>query len=357
MNTVTSKNALQYVIEEGISAKRQMELEDLYESLNATSLYVDLHYPKHEVSSFVMYKDQTAEPRDIIIFEKERRTINILNELVDFDPEVLAFFCDKIFERYPGVNKVSCYNLYTKPDIPKYATFTYGTSCDFIIDLPDSIDTYKASLGKNLRRNLNGSTNRVHRDHPSIRFDFLEKEAITEEVIDQAMHFTALRMEGKGKHSLLNKQMRNLILQKAKAYGLVTRIFIEDQIAAVNIGFLVGKHYYFDIITHDPQYNYYRLGQLNLFYLIKIFLGTGGEKFHFLWGDYWYKYKFNANKHILYGFKIVRHPKQVKWLRLRNKLDKGILFLENLTFEKVKNYLKARFWTKKGSDSKPDSNL
>ncbi|MBM1105396.1 GNAT family N-acetyltransferase [Aurantibacter crassamenti] len=213
---------------------------------------------------------------------------------------------------------------------------------DYIIDLPQDLPSYRAVLGKNIKRNINSSINRLKRDFSDFNVSFYEKENVPVEIIEKAFDLNQQRMKKKGKVSLLNAEMNRRMIERVKAHGFVSRIIVENKVASVIINTVVGTQLYFHIISHDPAYDYYRLGQVNLYLTIKHFLEKGGKKFHLLWGEYDYKYQFKGEKSLLYSYDLLRKGESLNWERTKHKTRKTVDFLKGVTPRKVISFSKKK---------------
>ncbi len=329
--TVTPTMTISHKIEPYISEDRQQDLEKIYKSTYSTKEYADIYFPEYDKQLFVVFTTGST-PSDIIIFAKQKRNILVINQACTIAAPVIEYFCKAMFEQYPNVKTISFDKQYTHPNTTALDFLIIGTVDNYIIDLPEDLAAYRSMLGKNIKRNMNLSINRLKRNFPEFDHDFFVREDIPEAYIDRALELNRRRMKEKGQVSGLNPANMEKTKKIAKSHGLVSRIILENgEVASVIINTVVDDHLFFHIITHDSQYNYYRLGQVNLYLTIKHFLEQGGDKFHLLWGEYDYKQKFKGERFILYCFEIARNSSILRQQTLIHKWNSRIAYIRGFT--------------------------
>lgn len=328
-------------IQSSISADTSLKLEELYGSSYAVKAYVDIYHSLTQKYTLTIFESPSVI-RHIFIFEMQSRTINVLNNLCKIENKFIELFCLKCFENFERVNSVSFTNLYIEPKINSLKFYISRFSDDYVIFLPEHFEAYRSMLGRNIKRNLASSINRVKRDFPDFDFTILEKEEIPFSLIENASVLSKKRMKEKGRVSAFTRKEVDKYYRRMQAHGYVSRLMINGKVATVIINTVVKEKLYFHVVAHDPKYNYYRLGQVALYLTIQSFIEKGGKEFHLLWGEYSYKYKFMGEKAILYSFEVLRDGRWLKWKKLFNRLNNAMAFLQSLTFKRIYRYIKKR---------------
>jgi len=339
-------------IKQGVSAEDARAVEELYQSTFATEAYANIYHPgapKYVLS----LRGENKELKHLLIFEKKGKRINVFSGMCSIEHKDLELMCKACFDKFKKVNRISFINLYNQPEISTYPNFISWFSDDYIIDLPDEIEEYRRHiLAKNMKRNLNSSINRAKRDFPDFDFEIIEKEEVKKELIEKASGFNRIRMKEKGRVPGLSEKKTRQLYELTQNYGYVSRIIVEGKVAAVIINTVVGEELYFHVISHNPKYNYYRLGQVCLYLTIEHFIEKGGDKFHLLWGEFTYKYKFGGEKAILYTVEVLRYEYLKKLRIVVNKINNKIIFLKSLTLKKIIRYLKKKIKASFNSEKK-----
>jgi CelD/BcsL family acetyltransferase involved in cellulose biosynthesis len=174
-----------------------------------------------------------------------------------------------------------------------------------VLPLPESVDAYLASLGKNTRRNLRRYMDKLKRSHPSFRFEIFDKEAVCEEHVRAIIELNRTRISGKNMSFGINSEI-DRIVALTKACGMVGVATIDGRICGGTIGYMAGKNYFFKVIAHDPQYNEFSAGILCCYLAISECIARGCEQFNFMWNEYEYKFALGAAPRELAHFAIYR---------------------------------------------------
>ena len=358
--TLAPTMTISHKIEPFISEERRLDLEKIYNSTYSTKEYADIYFPQYDKQLFVVSSDE-SDPLEIIIFAKHKRNIIVINQACTIKAPVIEYFSKEMFEKYPEVKTISFDKQYTHPNTTSLDFLMTGMVDNYIIDLPEDLAAYRSMLGKNIKRNMNLSINRLKRNFPEFDHEFFVKEDIPDAYIDRALELNRRRMKEKGQVSGLNPANMEKTRKIAKSHGLVSRIILENgAVASVIINTVVNDHLFFHIITHDSQYNYYRLGQVNLYLTIKHFLEQNGDKFHLLWGEYDYKQKFKGERFILYCFEVARNSSVLRRQKRLHKWNSRIAYLRGFTplriyrwvMHQIEKKILRRFF-KKSSTNKP----
>ncbi len=242
----------------------------------------------------------------VFLFRKDGGKVRVLNQVIRIDEEDITRFTNYIFARFASSAVISFeyvqVNIQRLPGI--YQRF--NISENIVLRLPDSAEKYLASLGKNLRTAIHRYRKKIQKDHPSFGFDILAKDQINAQTIRDIVDLNRARMEGKNKVSSMGDVETEKSIRLAIQCGFVGVARINGRVCAGCITFQVGSNYFMAVLAHDPAYDDYRLGKLCCYLTITECIARKGEEFHFLWGEYQYKYSFLGVKQNLDSISIYR---------------------------------------------------
>ena len=278
----------------------ETELQRLYSHIFSSLLQFKVYgQMEGKVSTYIVRRK--GEIVTLYLFRRQHGVVTVLNESIPVPDEDADRFARHVFERYAGVRQVCFHAVLAQPS-PRRLVFAqqqYNCAEDIVIALPANCNDYLASLGKNTRRNIRRYMERLLKNFPSFRCDFMEGAAIGDEALREIIAFNRARMAGKNKTSTLDDVEAERILCIARECGLISVARIDGRIRAGGIAYRVGDNFFLYVIAHDPAYNDYWLGILTCYLTICECIARGGKKFHFLWGRYDYKFALGSALHEL----------------------------------------------------------
>jgi len=280
------------------------DMERLYESVFSTVPFVDVYGHGATLHTYV------ARRRDhvtaALLFEIRGKRVAVRNEGLAIDAPEIECFCEHIFGSYPFVDMVSFNAIRTAPLRLSRPLQRFGCLEDIVVPLPDTPEQYTSALGRATRRNLRRYMNRLRRDHPGMRHEVFVGDAIPEEHIRTIFHFNRQRMAHKGKLSSLDDAEAERTIRLARLCGLASVITIDGRVCAGEICMRTGTHFFSHVGAHDPAWDEYRLGNLSCYLCIAECIRRGGREFHFLWGEYAYKYQLAGQRRELDHLTVYR---------------------------------------------------
>ncbi|WP_151635216.1 GNAT family N-acetyltransferase [Noviherbaspirillum aerium] len=280
---------------------------------------------------------ENGEIRTLLLFKKQQRKVQVLNEGICLQEDEMRRFSNFIFSKYEDVDAISFKAIETDMKRLSYPHQRFNHLEDLTLKLPPGRESYLASLGKNTRRNIKRYTERLQKTFPSYQFNVYEAAAIREEDLRAMIEFNRRRMAGKNIESVIDEEETRRIITLAKACGLVGIATIDGRIAAGALSFRAGQNYFLNVLAHDPCYDDYWIGFLCCYQTVCECIERGGDEFHFLWGRYDYKFTLGAVQRDLDNVTVYRS-------RIRQILHPG------LAWTQAKNgYLRqTKVWLKYG---------
>lgn len=267
-------------------------LESLYHSPFATLAhhrhYCDL---RRGVHAYVA-RGSDRQVRAALLWRREGRVARVLNEQIELTKEELGRFARHVFATRKDIDIIELHAVHAElPERDELPLPRQRFDCaeDIVLSLPDSVDAYRASLGKSTRSYLNRYMNKLRRDHPGMRHEVIEKDDISESQVRRIVALNHARMRERCRASAIDEDELARILELVRRYGLLTQVHIDGQVRAGTIELQLGQHYFLQMIAHDCAYNDYGLGTLCCYLAICECIARGGTEYHFLWGRYPYK--------------------------------------------------------------------
>lgn len=245
------------------------------------------------------------------LFRQCEGEVEVLNEVINIAAEEISRFSMFIFTSFRSVNVIKFHAIETRIQSIPFPYQQVNYSENIVVPLPSSEKQYWSSLGKSMRHNIKYYRNKLNRDFPPFSYDVYEKGEINDHQFKEIIKLSKARIEGKGKTHDLNMNELEGLIKLAKVCGLMGVLTIGGKVCAGAICHRVGDNYFLEVIAHDPAYNDYRLGTLCCYLTICAAIARGGKEYHFLWGQYDYKYRFLGVQRDLGDVLVYRSRAQV----------------------------------------------
>jgi hypothetical protein len=179
---------------------------------------------------------------------------------------------------------------------------------DVMVSMPATKQELLASLGSNKRQQLGKYTRRLEREWPAgIEWVGLAKDEISEEMFSAVVQFNSMRLSSKGKRTLWQDAMTRQRWKFSQRAGLLCGIRLNGKFVSGAVTYICGQDAYYALIGHDPEYDYWNLGNLTTWLTMEKCLERGIRRFHFLWGLSEYKLRFGGEVKPLYTLSFYRN--------------------------------------------------
>lgn len=301
-------------------------LERLYGNLFSSLTYYRAFGGADNASTYVVRDGKTIVCA--WLFRRYRNSVRVINEGIHVDQDDVTRFVSYIFSCYPKVSVISFHAV--RPNMVELPMPYQRFNCleDMVLSLPGNADAYTAGLGRSTRSYIHRYLNKLRRDFPSFSFRVASGAEVTEEDIRSIIGFNRARMAMKGKESINDEDTTRRIIGLARECGLVGMIMLDGRICAGSVNYRVGDNYFLETLSHDPDYDDYRLGTLCCYLTICECIARGGHEYHFLWGQDDYKARllgvqrdlddlviYRSHWHMLLYGKLVLHHVVNSFLR------------------------------------------
>jgi hypothetical protein len=310
--------------EDAIPDSIESEMEQLYQNPYSTlahhRAYGDL---APDISTYVARKSGMAVA--VLLLRRDRDRVQVLNEQIRLAPEELNRFVRYIFASFAGVNVILFHAVDTQVQRMPFPCQHFSCTEDIVLELPPTVQDYRARLGKATRSYISRYLNKLRRDFPTLRHEVYRKGDIGEHRLRQIIDMNRARMAGKNRESYIDEDEARRIVELAARFGLVSVLTIDGRVCAGAINYRIGDNYFLKVIAHDSAYDDYRIGTLCCYLSICECIERGGKEYHFLWGRYEYKYRLLGVQRDLDHVTVYRSRTQVMLngrMALRNTVDR-----------------------------------
>lgn len=324
---------------EEVPPAAEAALERLYGNLFSLPAYYRVVGAARNASAYVVRRGDSID--EVWLFHHEGRNIRVINEGIRIDDAGVQRFASHVFAAYPSAHVIVFHAV--QPQLQTLPWPYQRANCleDMVLTLPRSADEYTASLGKSTRSYINRYLKKLKRDFPSFEFRVFRADEADPRDILRIIEFNRQRMACKGKTSINDDEMAQRIVRLARERGLIGVITLGGRICAGTINYRVHDNYFLESLAHDPAYDDYRLGTLCCYLTICECIASGGNEYHFLWGQDDYKSRllgvqrdlddlvlYRSRLHmLLHGVTVAQHAanallRQARlWLRRARRSD------------------------------------
>jgi CelD/BcsL family acetyltransferase involved in cellulose biosynthesis len=281
-----------FCFEDEIPAFVEQEMLRLYENIFCSLVKFRMYGLADRAGLYVVRRH--GEVITIFAFLREGKTVTVLNEFMKTDEQELNRFAHTIFSTYETAAVIAFPYVQTNIQRLAYPYQRVNRNEDIVAILPDTAAEYMAKLGTSTRQNIHYCRNRLKRHFSSVTFETYENESISDQHFHAILALNKARMEAKEKVQGFDAWETQVLLDLAKASGLIGVLTIDGQVCAGTIGYRVGAHFYLFVIAHDPEYDRYGLGTYCCCLSLRDCIARGVKEYHFLWGREDYKYRLSG---------------------------------------------------------------
>ncbi len=224
-------------------------------------------------------------PRHVVLFRHDGGTVDVLNRAFSCEPAEADRICRALFRAFPGVHRVH-FDVPFDPSKLAFPLRVVERVSHMVIDLPDSVDAYYASLGKSTRRTLRSARNRLRRDFPDVHTEVVEPGPHCRPVVDQLIDWKVQRFRAQGRRTYweTNAGLSERTADLLRRCGQIRVTTIAGEEAAIHFCFRVGSTAYALEGAHDPAYDDHRLGFLTMYETVCAAIESGAVRFNALEG-------------------------------------------------------------------------
>jgi CelD/BcsL family acetyltransferase involved in cellulose biosynthesis len=238
------------------------------------------------------------EPHHVILFHVSGNTIEILNKEFAIGPRSAERLCRALFRAFPSARRIHLEILFPPWELRLPRRILYWSD-HMVVDLPETVDDYMASLGKSTRRELRRNWRRLFEAYPTVTTEMLMFSEQPKACIDELVAWKNQRFNARGEQTTwqTNPVASQEFGELVQRLGRIRVLRIDSQAAAITFTFPVGDTVYSFHSGFDPAYESFSLGSLETLGTISDAIRTGHKHVSLLWGQEEHKRQFGAKPH------------------------------------------------------------
>jgi len=252
---------------------------------------------------------ELADPRHVIFFTPRGRTVDVLNKLIDIEPEVVKRLAQAVFRAYPKVDRIRMEVKFPPEELHGPLRVRLRND-DLVIQLPATLDEYRAGLGRRTRQNINQYSHRLERRYPDFHLVTLEKGDIPFTLVEQAARWNQERMHLKGEVSIYEENPEKLVplWELLRSYGVALCGHVGNDCVACQLVIHVGRETWVHTTGFDSGFEDVHLGLLMAYFTVVDSIERSCSRMHMLWGTPIYKQRLGAQPVPAYQVSLFRTP-------------------------------------------------
>jgi hypothetical protein len=267
----------------------EAELDHLYHHINASLCYYRVARRAHAAWAYVARREQ--QPIAIFLFLREKRSIMVINEMMQIAVEEIERFAHYIFSRFTAVARISFSKIGKDIGPLSLPWQQYGSSEDIVVSLPATPDAYLSSLGSKTRHNIKHQMKVICADFPGFSFHTYENGAIAEHHVSGLINLKKANMEEKRIKLGITPEETAWMIERAKTNGLLVVALFDDKVCGGSLSLRLGDHYFAHLNGYDTRFAKYSLGMLCCYLAMKEKIQRHAREAHLSWGRNPYKFK------------------------------------------------------------------
>jgi CelD/BcsL family acetyltransferase involved in cellulose biosynthesis len=234
-------------------------------------------------------------PHHILLFSLVDGTIEVLNKAFDMSPPAAERVCTALFRAFPHAHRIHLEVMFPPDELSLPHRTLYGAD-HMYVRLPATVDEYRASLSKNMRKSLSYHQNRLKRDFPDVVTEIVPAGPDRQALFDTFLAWKTARFAAHGRSVLwqtdaaLGEKFMALLALRGEAH----KTSIAGSLAAVKFVFPVGDTIYSAQSAFDPMYEAYGLGLISSYWTICDAVERDMRRVGFMWGKEQYKERLGA---------------------------------------------------------------
>jgi hypothetical protein len=237
-----------------------------------------------------------SDPRHILLFSRRDGTVDVLNKVFPIPPADSERACRAIFRTFPHVHRIHLEIMYPPERLALPYRILYGAD-HMYVELPTTLDEYKAGIGRRTRSNLQKYEKRVRRDHPDLSTEVLSCDESCQELFDMFVAWKVEWCRQRGMDPLweTHPDRRDKFVQLLRRCGEAQVTTVGDEAVAITFLFMVGDTLYGAHLAFDPSFAAYNMGTLIAYWSIGHGIARGARRFGMMWGAEDYKRHLGAH--------------------------------------------------------------
>jgi hypothetical protein len=267
----------------------EAELEGLYHHINSSLCHHAVARRAQDAYAYVARRGE--RPLAIFLFQREDRSIEVFNEMIQLAPAEIERFAKFIFSRFPAVARISFSKIGKDIGALSLPWQQYGHAEDIVVSLPDKLDAYSSRLGAKTRYNIRRQMKAIAADHPGFAFQTFENGAIAEHHVAGLIELKKANMNEKRIQFGITPDEASWMAELARTNGLLVLALLDGEVCGGSLSLRLGEHYFALLNGYDTRFAKYSLGMLCCYLAMTEKIRRGAREAHLLWGRNPYKFK------------------------------------------------------------------
>lgn len=287
----------------------EQEVERLYENVYCTIDRMRVYGFDGDAYTFISKYEGNIT--DIFIFRIRGAMASVLNQQITVPEYRIRYFVDTVLSLFLRLKVVSFYAIDVEINNTWRLFNKWESIHENVVTLPASRAEFDQRLSSSFRYSIRSSTRKLQTDFPSFTIRFYSESEISEKDARAIIALTAQRMAIKGKSGYLKEADIERIMRVLKLYGMLCVASINGKICGGNLWYAVGKRHMMHIISHDPCYDRYALGNYLNYETFIYCIERSGKECWLMGGNDAHKAKFGAIPFNLYSYRFYRSPRYI----------------------------------------------
>jgi len=259
------------------------------------------------------YADWRAqEPQTVLLYQRHGPLLRILNEGIPLTPQALLR-CAHHLLREEAADAV-LFRAVAVPPLRHVLVQQVACDQDSLLQLPDSVASYRKQLGAATRATINNRLNRLRREQPGFCYNVYHAGQSDPADVHALLQLHRQRIAARQQASPVDDAEEQRIQQMVRRCGLVGVASIGGRRVGGAVAYCHGSVASGRLLAHDSTYDRYRLGFLCAYLTACHCIEQGRlRQFHFGWGRQEYKFHLGAQERVLSDVIVYRNG----WQRVR----------------------------------------
>lgn len=272
-----------------VPASLETDLVRLYHHMNSSLGHHAVARRARDAYAYVARRGE--HPLAIFLFQREDRSVEVFNEMMQVPSEEIERFAQYVFNRFPSVARISFSKIGKDIGALSLPWQQYGHSEDIVVSLPDSPDAYLSSLSAKTRYNIKHQMKAIADDFSGFSFNTYENGAIDDNHVLDLINLKKNNIDDKRMKFGITPDDTAWIVDYAKTNGLLIVALLDGKVCGGSLSFRLDDHYFAHVNGYDARFSKYSLGMLCCYIAMRETIQRGAKEVHLSWGRNPYKFK------------------------------------------------------------------
>lgn len=251
-----------------------------------------------------------------LLYQQSGDGIQVLNEQMALSGPELQAFARSMFDAYPEARRVVFPVVMPPGEAAQLPSSQFNITQDMVLPLPATREQYEQALSKSTRSALKRYQNKLEREHAPVQLEILrpgQDDARALCMLERVLELNRQRMRKRGQVSKVDEAEARAVRLSFLRCGMLVLLRAGDEIVAGTINYRFGDNCFLYLLAHDTRYDRYSPGMLCCYLTILECIRDQQREYHFLWGQYEYKFRLLAQQRDLVRLTLYRSHAYRQW--------------------------------------------